>query len=401
MKILFLNNKTPYPPKDGGSIASMSMIKAFSENGHNVTVLAMNTSKHHISPFELPADITSNIIFHLVEVPAKISVFEALANLISSRLPYNAQRFINNTFRKKLKALLQTTKFDIVQLEGLYLCPYISTIRKYSNALVSYRSHNIEHEIWERTVAQSKGMKRLYLKILTSRLKRFETDALNTYDTIIPITKRDEKRLNQMGNNKPALTIPAGFDINNTTPAEKPKNINNLFFIGALDWYPNQEGLFWFLDQCWHTILNEKPEVILKVAGRNAPDWLTEKLNKYPNIEYEGEVKDAAILMQENGIFIVPLLSGSGMRVKIIEGMMHQKCIVTTPVGCEGINAINNEHLFIAENHQQFSKMTVELLSDKEKIIATGRKAQKFAQLAYDNRKLIEKLTTFYKQHIK
>jgi glycosyltransferase involved in cell wall biosynthesis len=401
MKILFLTNKPPYPKKDGGSIATMGMIEAFADSGHQVTVLAMNTRKHHISPFEIPEKNSSKIIFHLAEVPASISAFEAFVNLISSRLPYNAQRFISKTYREKLENLLQVTQFDIIQLEGLYLCPYISTIRKHSNALVSYRSHNIEHEIWQRTVAQSKGLKKIYLKILTSRLKQFETDALNTYDTLVPITKRDEEKLLEMGNKKPAVTIPAGFNILNTKISEQTTIPNNLFFIGALDWSPNQEGILWFLDNCWQSILGQKPKTTLKIAGRNAPPWLTEKLRNYPNIKYEGEVEDAVVFMQENGLFIAPLLSGSGMRVKIIEGMMYQKCIITTPVGCEGIKASNKEHLFIAKNHEQFSEMTINLLSNKKKAIETGQKAYNFVLSAYDNQKHIEKLTTFYNQQLK
>jgi glycosyltransferase involved in cell wall biosynthesis len=297
--------------------------------------------------------------------------------------------------------LLQATDFDIIQLEGLYLYPYINTIRKYSKALISYRSHNIEHEIWERTVAQSRGLKKLYLKILTSRLKNFEKNAINTYDTLIPITKRDENKLSEMGNMKPTLTIPAGFNFDEPELQEQPASADNLFFIGALDWTPNQEGLFWFLDNCWQMILDKKPQTKLKIAGRNAPSWIPEKLLNYPNIKYVGEVESAQSYMRKNGIMIAPLLSGSGMRVKIIEAMMYQKCIITTPVGCEGIDAVNNEHLFVAKNESQFSDIAINLLTDKNKVLDTGEKAYNFVRAAYDNHKLIEKLTSFYNQQLK
>jgi hypothetical protein len=105
--------------------------------------------------------------------------------------------------------------------------------------------------------------------------------------------------------------------------------------------------------------------------------------------------------MNQNGIMIAPLLSGSGMRVKIIEGMMYQKCIITTPVGCEGIDAVKNEHLFVAKNEIQFSDITINLLTDKNKVLETGEKAYNFVRAAYDNHKLIEKLTSFYNQQLK
>lgn len=398
MKILFLTNKVPYPPKDGGSIATFGMIKAFADAGHKTSVLAMNTRKHHVTPFEIPAEIKAQITMHLVEVPALINPLELINNLLFSKLPYNAQRFIDQNYKNKLKSLLQAFTFDIIQLEGLYLCPYIKTIRANSNAKIVYRSHNIEHEIWERTVQQTKGIKKIYIKHLTRRIKKFELDAINTYDSIIPITKRDLKKLNKLGNLKPSFVIPAGFEIEeieNTSPAE-----NNLFFIGALDWAPNQEGLNWFFKKCWKKILQVQPQINLIVAGRNAPNWFIQKIKEQPNVQYRGEIPDAQEFISTNNIMIAPLLSGSGMRVKIIEGMMYKKAIVTTPVGCEGIDVKNKEQIFIADKPAKFVKHCLTLTQNRKLVVATGNKAFKFVQKHYDNKILNKKLVAFYNKII-
>lgn len=398
MKILFLTNKVPYPPKDGGSIASFGLMKSFADAGHQVTVLAMNTQKHHVTPFEIPEEVQTLITFYLVEVPAYIKVAHMLKNLFFSKLPYNAERFIDKNYRSKLQKLLSAVSFDVVQLEGLYLCPYISTIRKNSTAKIAYRAHNIEHEIWQRTILQSKGIKKIYLSILTKRLKKFEQAAINQYDYLIPITDRDKDILKTLGNTKPALTISAGFD---TEVVRSVYNnfIMNLFFIGALDWSPNQEGLIWFIENCWPIIQNSRPKTILRIAGRNAPDWLVEKF-KVDNIEYLGEIEDAQKFISQNGIMIAPVLSGSGMRVKIIEGMLHQKTIVTTSIGCEGINVKNEIHLFIADDPTEFAKYILALLSNRPKMVETGAKAFKFVKEEYDNRYLTNRLATFYNHYM-
>jgi glycosyltransferase involved in cell wall biosynthesis len=397
MRILFLTNKAPYPPKDGGSIATLNMIEAFADSGHHATVLAMNTRKHHISPYEIPDDLSAKIIFHLVELPAKINVVGLIKNLFFSKLPYNAVRFIDRNYQEKIKSLLKAYDFDIVQLEGLYLTPYISTIKKYSKALVAYRSHNIEHEIWERTVVNAAGVKKIYLKILTSRLKKFEQNALNKYDLLIPITKRDEQKLKAMGNTKPSLTIPAGFGIPENAYGETDFEMN-LFFIGALDWTPNQEGLIWFLDKCWPSVLKKRPQTQLKIAGRNAPKWLIERLN-IDKVDYLGEIDDAHQYICKNGIMIAPLLSGSGMRVKIIEGMLYHKAIVTTSVGCEGIRVKDREHLFIANTPEKFSSDVLALLSSKKKVIETGAKAALFVEANYNIKHITQKLIAFYNSY--
>ena len=399
MKILFLTNKPPYPPKDGGSIATLGLMEAFANNGHRTGLLAMNTRKHHITPFDIPENLASKIVMHLVEVPALIQPFGALNNLFFSKLPYNAERFIDEKYTEKLVQLLQAQKFDVVQLEGLYMCPYIKTIRAHSNAVIVYRSHNIEHEIWERSVKQANGLKKLYLKIVASRLKKFEIQAINQYDVLLPISPRDEKKLNELGNKKPSLVVPAGFDFSKVekplTQAEK-----NLFFIGALDWSPNQEGLLWFLEKCWPLILEKQPQIVLKIAGRNAPQWLIKKL-KTKNIKYLGEIDDAKYFIQSNGLMIVPLLSGSGMRVKIVEGMMYSKCIVTTPVGCEGIHAVNEKQIFIADNPRQFTQYINDLLKNYQKIVETGNNAFTFAKNEFDYEHIFEKVLQFYKHHLK
>ena len=179
MKILQVTNKVPYPANDGGSIACMNLTRGFSLLGHDVTVLAMRTLKHRVSLNEMPEVITDMADFKIVDVPAKISRPAALINLIFSAKPYNAIRFISDKFKTELIKLLQEKQFDIVQLEGLYVCPYINEIRKYSNAVIVYRAHNIEFEIWERTAKLTNGWTKFYLKNLSKRIKRFEKKNLN------------------------------------------------------------------------------------------------------------------------------------------------------------------------------------------------------------------------------
>ena len=100
-------------------------------------------------------------------------------NLIFSKKPYSAVRFISESFKIELQNLLKENQFDIIQLEGLYVCPYIPVIRENSNAKIAYRSHNIEHEIWNRSAVMAKGFVKLYYKILSKRLRKFEIKILN------------------------------------------------------------------------------------------------------------------------------------------------------------------------------------------------------------------------------
>jgi glycosyltransferase involved in cell wall biosynthesis len=391
-------NKVPWPPKDGGAIACLNMTKGFSMLGHEVTVLCMNTSKHHVSIKDMPAPIRSRAEFRLVEVPASINWIEAALNLLFSKLPYNAQRFISDDFSLELIKLLTEKKYDVIQLEGLYLCPYIPVIRKYSDALIAYRAHNIEYEIWERTATLSNGLRSKYLRNLSKRIKRFEINHLNTYDLLIPITDRDGQILDKLGNKKQRHTSQTGIDFASLVPTAKKLEFPSLFHIGALDWAPNQEGLLWFFNNCWAKIHSENPNLKFYLAGRNAPEWF-ERYLKLDGVEYLGEINDAYDFINSKAVMVVPLFSGSGMRIKIIEGMALGKPIVTTDIGTEGIPTEDGNNILIANNADEFVEAITRLINDRELSDQIGKNAIGFIQEKFDNLSQAGALIDFYKEH--
>jgi glycosyltransferase involved in cell wall biosynthesis len=392
-------NKVPWPPKDGGAIACMNMTKGFSMLGHEVTVLCMNTSKHHVRIKDMPAQIRSRAEFRLVEVPASINWIEAALNLMFSKLPYNAQRFISDDFSMELIKLLTEKQFDIIQLEGLYLCPYIPVIRKYSEALVAYRAHNIEYEIWERTAKLSEGLRSMYIKNLSNRIRRFEVSYLNAYDILIPITDRDGLILDKLGNNKPRHTSQTGIDFASLVPTARKLEFPSLFHIGALDWAPNQEGLIWFFNNCWSKLHQENPQLKFYLAGRNAPEWF-ERLVKVDGVEYLGEINDAYDFINSKAVMVVPLFSGSGMRIKIIEGMALGKPIVTTDIGTEGIPTENGNNILIANDADEFTAAITRLINNREMADQIGKNAIGFIQERFDNLSQAGALIDFYRKYI-
>jgi len=174
VKILQLCKKFPYPLRDGEAIAIVNLTNAFHELGHKVTLLAMNTPKHYFKIKELPEEIKKIARFIAVDVDTKINPFDAFWNLFSGK-SYHIKRFISKEYKQALTELLQDNEFDIIQLEGLYLAPYVDTIRKHTDASIVLRAHNIESEIWERIADnQSWGWRRWYLRLLARRLKKEE-----------------------------------------------------------------------------------------------------------------------------------------------------------------------------------------------------------------------------------
>jgi glycosyltransferase involved in cell wall biosynthesis len=378
----------------------MNLTRGFSLLGHQVTILAMNTVKHHITLGEIPESVKELAEFKLVNVPARISPVTALLNLLFSKKPYNATRFISKIFAEELRKILQENEYDIIQLEGLYVCPYIPVIRENSNAKIIYRAHNIEHEIWSRTAIMAHGFEKWYLKNLSKRIKRFEKQILNTYDLLVPITGRDGTILDNLGNTRPVHVSQTGIDSSVLIPNSKNLNHPTLFHIGSLEWSPNQEGLIWFFENCWDAIREKYPDLEFFVAGRNAPPWFQKMLN-LPNVVFKGEVADAYEFMNSKSIMVVPLFSGSGMRIKIIEGMALGKPIVTTPVGTEGISTTSGENIIVITDADGFVQSISDLIENREYFDKISKNAIEYIHENFDNLSSAGALIEFYKKHIK
>ncbi len=396
MRILILTNKLPFPPKDGGSIATLNMICGLRNAGNQLTCLALNTSKHPYPVKQIPEELVERIRFLGVDCDSSIRPLHLVINLLFSRHPYIAVRFNIKAFRKELARLLKDEIFDIVQLEGPYPGQYMDLIRKKSDARISLRAHNVEHLIWERKAHHEKSLlKRWYLMNMARRLKRFELEMAQRVDTLIPISEQDGSYFRHMGLQKPMLIIPAGLILKNYPPSEAPAE-PSIFFIGALDWLPNQEGLTWFLSNVFDLLVAEIPELRFHVAGRNAPAQYAKKLN-HPNISYHGEVEDAISFMQSYRVMVAPLLSGSGIRIKILEGMALGRAVVTTSAGIEGIPVHNHPYVSVTDDPKVFCSHIVKLIKVTNDQVQGSARARQFISKHFDTFELSTRLSQFYK----
>jgi polysaccharide biosynthesis protein PslH len=399
MNILQVCNKTPYPPHDGGSLASYSQMRSFRRLGHRVTLLTMCTHKHSLSVADKET-LSSMVELYTVDVDTSVRTMQLLKNFAFSRLPYNAERFVSPSFEQELGRVLQLASYDIVQLEGIYLMPYVETIRRQSAAKVVLRAHNIEHEIWKRiSLTEANPLKKIYFRLLARRLRLFECAAINRYDLLIPITQRDKEEFDRMGNLKPAFVCPASLDGFDFAGPVSVKPARSLFFLGSLDWKPNQEGLLWFISQVFPKVKSSDQDITFHVAGRNAPDWLQDKI-KGDGVIFHGEIPDAAQFMQEHGVLVSPCFSGGGMRVKIIEAMTLGKPVVTTPIGAEGLGAVHGKNILIGQSSTEFADHIDHLLKNPDFYVEIGTNALSFVRQQFDNMKITANLVSFYENHL-
>ncbi|HNW90992.1 MAG TPA: glycosyltransferase family 4 protein [Bacteroidales bacterium] len=382
MNILQICNKSPYPPKEGGPIAMHNLADGLMMQGHNVDILTMNTFKFRVDVDMLPVDYRFKTNFTAVYVNTRIKYLDAFLNLFSSK-SYHIQRFDSQEFRNTLIQILKNKNFDIVQLETIYVAPYIDTIRKYSKAQIVLRSHNVEHLIWQRYAKTiSNPVKRKYVKYLTEKLKKYEMTVFGQVDGIAAITNVDADYIRKAGFSTPVVTVPFGLNMSKCIAMPQKDGNISFFHLGSMDWMPNQEAIRWFLEKSMPQISKRFPETMVYLAGRNIPSWLYSY--KFPNLKVIGEVEDAAEFMQSKTVMFVPLLSGSGVRVKIIEGMALGKTIISTSVGAEGIHYTDGENLLIADTPEAFTEKFKLCIDDPGLCTRIGHNARKLIEKEYD-----------------
>ncbi|MBE0642362.1 MAG: glycosyltransferase [Bacteroidales bacterium] len=167
-----------------------------------------------------------------------------------------------------------------------------------------------------------------------------------------------------------------------------------LFHLGSMNWRPNEEGIAWMLGEVWPLLLSQGCAPELYLAGRHMPEWIMQ--GHWQGVKVYGEVPDSSAFMQRYGIMVVPLLSGSGLRIKIIEGMEAGRAIVSTTVGAEGIPVKHGEDILLADSPDTFAACIAKLMSDSGLREKLGRNARGKVTDAFDNRRLTRELVGFY-----
>lgn len=397
MKILQVTKKFPYPLKDGESLAITNMAKGLTSNGAEVALLAMNTLKHYYLEKKTPEELSFYSNIEKVDVDNRFNWTKFVLSFCSSQ-SFLANKYRSLQFEYALIKILKESEFDIIQLESIFLAQYIPIIKANFSGLISLRTHNVESLIWER-MSQNAGFLRskVYSRV-ARKLKLFEKKHLKLPDLIIPISQPDNQVFKSWGNKVKSEIIPVGIEcskyIQFQIPSQKPLQIG---FIGALDWLPNIEGLNWFLKNVWKPYHLSK-YAQLNIAGRNMPDEIMK--TKLKNIRFYGDVPNAVNFMSDNHVLIVPLLSGSGMRVKILEGMALGKVIVTSSLGAEGIPVSNGKDIIIADSPEHYAQSIINLATaDYHAGNPLGTAAKNLIHSKFSNQILGEQLLTFYNQY--
>jgi len=397
MRILQLCNKPPYPPIDGGSKAMHNLTRGLLAAGHRVKILCISTPKQPLDPKSLPKDYVESTGIEGVYVDTTVNVVDAFTDLITAD-NYNISRFFSPDMDIRLIRLLSDAQFDIVQLESLFMTPYIPTIRRYSKARIVLRSHNLEYVIQDRIATGERNLlKRPYRRFLAKQLRNYEMAVLDRVDGVAAISPTDAEHFAEHGTRTPIATVPFGVDPAEYADGGSAASGAPIFFhLGSMDWLPNEEGIRWLLENVWPRVIKKRPKARLHLAGNKMPKDLVAL--EQEGVSVKGRVKSALAYMKNRHVMVVPLFSAGGMRVKIIEGMAMRKAIISTPIGAEGIEHTDGKNILLARNITEFVERIIALHDDPALANELGNNARKLVRSSYSDGPIVQELVAFYKR---
>jgi glycosyltransferase involved in cell wall biosynthesis len=397
LKILFLSNRGLLPIKDGHTRRSYNILKGLAEK-HRV---------YFLSFYETPEEIESKNIKELesfcekVEFhrgPSKKIGIPMLARLLRSLFssdPYTIWRHYSKPFSKRVQELIVSGEFDLVHCDIL---PLAYTIRDANSIFRSITNHDVSYLKCLRMSEEIKNFPlKLFMRFESWKLKKLESRIFNQVDLGIAVSELDKEILQSLCPGGRFVTVENGVEVDKFRPAYNNVEPNTLVWVGGFNHFPNKEGMHYFLESIYPKIKQRLPEVRLDVIGSN----VTEKLKSFASLDNSirllGFVDDPLPYIQKATVFVVPILSGSGTRLKILEAMSAGKAIVSTTIGCEGIEGLNNRDYLIADTPEEFSEKVVEVINNQSLQRYLGVNARKLAEQKYDWKVICEKMENAYK----
>lgn len=384
MQIVVVGNRFPWPLRDGGAQATYGTLQALVKAGVSVHYFSFNTEKHWVEE-EVLRERFGFLSYQAVPKKSTPTAIGACKNLFTGK-SYHVERYYDKAGSDTLKNLLQELDNPVVWVEGLYSIPLVEPLLpwlKEQKISLVYRSHNVEYQIWER-VARASGnpFKKWYLGLQSVRLRKYEEHAWGWFDVLLPITADDQRvqedvlvfkshaSLSVSHNAKIQLYQPGFSNLERRIEGirkqleEGDLSIleNRCFHIGSMEWEANKQSILWFIQECWPLILEKNPLAEFHLAGKG----LVADDPKYSGtgVIVHGEVDNSEEFMMQNGISVVPLLSGSGIRMKILEAMLYGCPVVTTSIGMQGLAVNPGVELQFADGPKGFAEKVLALMGD-------------------------------------
>ena len=315
-----------------------------------------------------------------------------------SKLPYSICLYRSKDIEDEITNIINHNNIDIIHVDTIGLIDNILD-RINSKTVKVLNHHNIESDMMLRRAQKEESyFKKSFLVLEARNLQKYEYSFCPKYDLNIVVSDLDNKRLLDINKNIRTATIENGVDCKYFEHYYRGTNNRGLIFAGSLDWYPNDDAMFYFCREVWPILKNRYRDLSLTIIGKNPSGRLCSVVAKEQNIFLKGYVPDVRPYIKQAKIFICPIRDGGGTRLKILDALAQGIPVVSTNVGCEGLNLKDGEHILIANTPAEFFKQITLLLSNDELCNQLSWNGRYYVEEHYSFSAIGNKLSNLYEQ---
>jgi len=357
MKILFLSRWYPYPPNNGSKIRIFNLLKGIS--AHHEIILLSFYNNHEDTPSV--EDELHSICKEVRVVPWK----QFSPKSIRAKIGFlrSTPRSFLDTFSpeivRNIEQLISTHNFDLVIASQINMAAY----GKYFNQTPAIFEEAEVGILFEQYKKTSSPIKRFRYWLTWTKHKRFLVSILKHLKSVTIVSQEEKDLLTEAIREHPKLkVIPNCIDITDYESINETPRPNSVIFTGAFTFEPNYEAMLWFVSDVLPKIQEKIPDAHLTITGNHGG----RELPPTPNVTLTGFVDDIRPYIAHSMCSIVPILSGGGTRLKILEAMALGTPVIATTKGAEGLDLQAGEHILVADSAQGFANAVISVLRDPE-----------------------------------
>lgn len=379
MHIVWIKTELLHPVDKGGRIRTYQMLKALARR-HHITYVTLDDGQAAPDAAALACEYCTDLVtvpFRPARKRTPLFFADVAGNMFSS-LPYVVERYRSRELRDAIER--NGAQADLVICD--FLTPSINVPDRIAASAVLFQ-HNVEAMIWERHAAVARNaVLRKYMSVQWQRMRRFEAHECARFGSVIAVSDHDAKIMRQEYGVQSISAVPTGVDTDYFAQsfADATPLLNNLVFVGSMDWMPNDDGIRWFTESVFPGVRRQIPNATLTVVGRAPSPAMQRIASRIPGVEVTGTVPDVRPYLQRAAASVVPLRIGGGTRLKIYEAMAAGTPVVSTTIGAEGLPVHHGEHLLIADGATDQTQALVSLLKQPEDAHGMATRARTYVR---------------------
>ena len=395
MHVLFLSTRSPYPINGGHPQRTFHLLQEAARR-HYVSFVTFIQHPEEWDGLDKIKEFCQEV--YAFEAPSDSSKFALgaglVANTISSR-PFVAQKYDTMAFRRTIRRVREDHGIDLLHLDMLPLVAYANEAPNKAKVLVH---HNVEHVLLQRRADTEKGLARRFWLEQARRLKNYEAEAVRKVTRSIAVSDVDAEILTQLAPGCQVRTVPNGVNTEYFTPMDVPVDPLEILYVGAMTHHPNVDAVRYFCEKSWPIIRAAKPNAKFTIVGAHPPPDLKALEERYGGVTVVGQVPDIRPYVARASVYVVPLRIGGGTRLKILDAMAMGKAVVTTSIGCEGLEVTDGRDIIIADTPELFAGWVLDVMKNPEMQQAIGVSARATVERLYTWKRLGELQEMVYQE---